>query len=347
MERKIIHIDIDAFYASVEEIDNPSLKGKPVIVGGGSERGVVCTANYIARKYGIHSAMPGFKAKKLCHNGIFLPVRMDRYKEVSREVFKIFYGITPLVEPLSIDEAFLDVTNLDVDPLNIARYIKREVKKKTGLTVSVGVSYNKFLSKLASDWNKPDGLMVITEDMIPDILLPLPVKKVYGIGRVTKEKLNKRGIFTISDLYKLPRKYLYDEFGKGGYEIYDRIRGVDDREVSPERERKSYGKETTLRENTTSKEELFYYIKDFCRSISNMLKRENLYGRTITLKIKTGNFKNHSKSKTLDEYIREEKDIEKVAKELLDSIELVEEIRLIGVTVSNLEDIKAEQLSFF
>ena len=200
MKRKIIHVDMDAFFASIEQQDNPEYRGKPVIVGGLSGRGVVSTCSYEARKYGIHSAMPMYMAKKLCPQGIFLPVRRKRYEEVSEQIFKILYDITPFVEPVSIDEAYLDVTHVDKNPEDIALEIKKKIKGETGLTVSVGISYNKFLAKLASDWNKPDGLMVITKDMVPEILKPLPVTKVHGIGEKSAEKLKSIGIETVEDL---------------------------------------------------------------------------------------------------------------------------------------------------
>lgn len=229
MKRKIIHVDMDAFFASVEQHDNPEYKGKPVIVGGLSERGVVSTCSYEARKYGIHSAMPMYMAKKLCPHGIFLSARRKRYEEVSAQIFDILYSITPLVEPMSIDEAYLDVTDIDKNPEIIALEIKKKVKETTGLTISAGVSYNKFLAKLASDWNKPDGFMVITEEMIPDILKPLPVSKVHGIGQKSEERLKSMGINTIDDLLKLSQENLVEIFGKVGVEIYLRIRGIDER----------------------------------------------------------------------------------------------------------------------
>lgn len=345
MNKTIIHVDMDAFFASVEEVDNPSLKGKPVIVGGGSDRGVVTTCSYEARKYGVHSAMPGFIAKKKCPKGIFLPVRFNRYKEVSREIFEILYSITDLVEPLSIDEAYLDISYLNDEPTEIAKLIKREVRNKTGLTISVGISYNKFLAKLASDWNKPDGLTIITEDMIPDMLLPLPIKKVYGLGKKSVEKLNRIGIFTIDDLYKLPKEYLINFFGKYGNEIYDRIRGIDNRNVNINREIKSIGRESTLSKDTKDKEILRKYLYRFCENISNSLHKRNLKIKTITVKIKTSSFQLHTKGKTINDYVKSCSDIYSLSCEILDEIELNENIRLIGVSVSKFSDNSVEQLS--
>lgn len=347
MERVILHVDMDAFFASVEVIDNPKLKGKPVIVGGISERGVVATCSYEARKYGVRSAMPVYIAKALCPNGIYLPTRMFRYKEVSEKIFQIFYEITPYVEPLSIDEAYLDITELKKDPVSVAMYIKEKVKNTTGLTISVGISYNKFLAKLASDWNKPNGLKIITEDMIPKSLLPLPINKIYGLGKKSAEKLNAIGIFTIEELYHLSEEFLTEFFGKYGVEIYKRIRGIDNRKVVISRERKSIGRETTLRSDTNDKKELEAYIKSFCSSISKTLITKGLSGKTITLKIKTSTFENHTKNKTLPMHISKEEDILNEALEILYSIDFKEKIRLIGVSVSSLEETKLQQLTLF
>lgn len=343
----IIHVDMDAFYASVEEHDNPKLKGLPVIVGGLSNHGIVTTANYHARKYGIHSAMPIFMAKQKCPKGCFLPVRMERYKEVSKQVFDILLSITDLVEPLSIDEAYLDVSKIDKNPLIIAEEIKREVMKNTGLTISIGISYNKFLAKLASDWNKPNGMKIITEDMIPDILLPLPVKSVYGIGKKSSKKLNDIGIYTIEDLMRLSEEFLTEFFGKAGNEIYNRIRGIDSRKVNIERERKSIGTERTFSNHTRNKDILKKFLYNFSLELETSLENRDIQAKTITLKIKDVDFRTQTKSKTLNNYISSFNDIFEVAVSLLDEIEIAQDIRLIGLTASNLETIKLEQLSLF
>lgn len=347
MKRKIIHVDMDAFFASVEQLDNPKYRGKPVIVGGIAGRGVVSTCSYEARKYGVHSAMPMYMAKMLCPDGIFLAARHRRYKEVSNKIFNILYSVTSLVEPLSIDEAYLDVTNIDKNPEIIAMEIKDKVKKTTGLTISAGVSYNKFLAKLASDWNKPDGFMVISEDMVPDILKPLSVSKVYGIGEKSKVKLNSIGVNTISDLLKLSKNQLTEILGKYGAEVYNRIRGIDERPVETCREIKSIGKETTLNSDTKDKTVLKNYIKLFSKVISEELFKDGLYARTITVKIKTANFVTHTKSKTFNKFIRLSDDICKTGYEIIDSLVLNQHIRLIGLSVSNLSPIKYEQLSLF
>jgi DNA polymerase-4 len=342
----ILHIDMDAFYASVEVQDNPTLKGKPVAVGGSSEHGIITTANYEARKFGLHSAMPIFMAKNLCPNAVFLPVRMKRYKEVSQQVFKILYDITDLVEPVSIDEAYIDISFIDSDALSIAHMIKKRVHAKTGLTLSIGISYNKFLAKIASDWNKPNGIKLISPDMIPEILLPLPVKSVHGIGPKSTEKLNNIGIYTVEDLYNLSEEFLVELFGKWGSDIYDRIRGIDNRKINTERERKSLGTETTFSESTKDKNTLKSYLHDFSIEISDSLIKNQIHGKTITLKIKYEDFKLKTKSKTLLTDIYLAKDIYEIALSLLNEIKLDRNIRLIGLTISNLSSTQAEQLSF-
>lgn len=348
MNRIILHVDMDAFFASVEQLDNPSLRGKPVIVGGVSERGVVSTCSYEARKYGVHSAMPGFIARSKCPMGIFLPVRYGRYKEISNKIFDIFKEITPVIEPLSIDEAFLDITDTEFkDGRKVALYIKDRVKKEIGLNLSIGISYNKFLAKLASDWNKPNGIMEIREDMIPDILLPLSISKIYGLGKKSVGKLNNMGIFTIEDLYLLPKEFFYSYLGKSGVDIYNRIRGIDNREVKASRERKSVGKERTLKFNTSDKDELLVYLKGFSEEISIILASKNMMGKTVTLKYKTCEFENHTRSKTLNKYIYKSEEIYSVCKELLELEDLKDELRLIGVSISSFKETEVEQLTLF
>ncbi|WP_066504003.1 DNA polymerase IV [Abyssisolibacter fermentans] len=347
MKRKIIHVDMDAFFAAVEQHDNNKLKGKPVIVGGIGKRGVVSTCSYEARKYGVHSAMPTFIAKKKCPNAIFVPVRMARYKEISSIVFNILYEITELVEPLSIDEAYLDVTKVNSDSIDIARYIKKEVKRKTGLTLSAGISYNKFLAKLASDWNKPNGIKVISKDMMPDILLPLSIKKVYGLGKKSVQMFNKFGVYTIKDLYGLPKEYLIEVLGKHGEDIFNRIRGIDDREINMSSDTKSIGRETTLKEDTRNKQILKDIIKDFSINIGKSLTRKKLFAKTVTVKYKTIDFTIHTKSKTLDNCIQKQQEVYKVACDIIDNIKFNKDIRLIGLSVSHLDKDSIKQLSIF
>lgn len=347
LDRVILHVDMDAFFAAVEVLDNPSLRGKPIIVGGTSERGVVATCSYEARKFGVKSAMPTYIARAKCPHGIFIYPRHERYEEASSEVFNILYSITHQVEPVSIDEAYLDITDLNVDPLDIALKIKNTIKNKLGLTISVGVSYNKFLAKLASDWNKPNGLMVINRAMVPKILFPLSLSKIHGLGNKSIKRLNNIGIYNVEQLFYLSQDFFYQFFGKYGVEIYNRIRGEDDREVVTSRERKSIGRETTLKRNTINKLELKKYLKSFSLDLESYLLEKSMRGKTITIKIKTASFENHTKSKTLQEYIFTKEQIYEVGCKILDSIDLEEEIRLIGLSISSLKNNEVEQLTLF
>lgn len=347
MERSILHVDMDAFFASVEQRDNYKLRGKPVIVGGTTERGVVSTCSYEARKFGVNSAMPLFIARQKCPQGIFVPVRYWRYKEVSDKVFAILREITPFVEPLSIDEAYLDISHLNTNPKDVAMQIKKSVYSELGLTISIGVSYNKFLAKVASDWNKPNGIKVIDESMMPEILFPLSIKKVYGLGKTTVSKLNNIGIFTIKELYELDKEYFEEYLGKHSLEIYYRIRGVDNREVEVSSERKSFGRETTLKNNTKDIEEIKRHLLFFSREINIMLKRSNNKIKTITIKLKSQSFENRTKSKTIGYYIDDVDTIYAIASELIDSMYLEEPLRLIGLSVSSIEEKKQlEQIKF-
>ncbi|MFB0971754.1 MAG: DNA polymerase IV [Tissierellia bacterium] len=341
----IIHLDMDAFYAAVEELDNPSLKGKPVIVGGTSKRGIVTTANYEARKYGIHSAMPLFQARQRCPHGIYLPTRRDRYSEVSKEVFNILYEITDLVEKLSIDEAFLDVSDVDQTPLEIVNYIRKKVKDEIGLTMSFGISYNKFLAKLASDWEKPEGLTIITEDMVPEILLPLPVRKVYGIGRKSEKKFNNIGVFTVSDMMNLSEEFLVKFLGKMGKEVYERIRGIDNRVVDPHRERKSIGTERTFK-MIRDKKILRNLLKSYSNEVSEDMKVRGIVGKTINVKIKYEDFSSHTRSFTMENYTNSPSIIYDIAVELLEDLPLEQHVRLIGLSMSNLDEDLYTQMTF-
>ena len=343
----ILHIDMDAFYASVEERDNPYLKGKPLIVGGSSNHGIVTTANYEARKYGIHSAMPIFMAKQMCPKGIFVPTRIKRYRDVSREVFSVLHNFTDTMEQVSVDEAYLDLSKIEGDKLEICFEMKKEVLRKTGLTLSMGLSYNKFLAKLGSDWNKPDGIKIITPDMVPEILLPLSIKKIHGIGRKTAKKLNDIGIYIVADLIELSEDFIVELLGKHGTEIYYRIRGHDNRKLETERERKSLGTETTFEVATRDRKVLKEYIYEFSLEIESDLKLKNIQGKTITLKIKDDEFKSKTRSKTLDYEINNSEEINNLACMLLDETEIDKKIRLIGVTISNLSSRDKVQLSLF
>lgn len=341
----IIHVDIDAFYASVEELDDNSIIGKPVVVGGKSNHGVVTTANYVARKYGIHSAMPMYMAKNLCDHLIIKPMRRARYLEKSREVFDILKKYSNKIEKVSIDESYLAIDNIGYDEY-LLRKLQEEVYEKTGLNVSCGMSYNKFLAKLASDWNKPKGIKIIKESDLPDILLPLDIRKIHGIGNKSEKKLRNIGINTVSDLYDLSYEFLTGMFKKSGEEIYLRIRGIDRREVTPNAVRKSLGTESTF-EITSSRKILENYLKEFAEEISEDLIVKEIAGYTLTLKMKDENFKVKTRSKTYDVAIFEELDIYEKGKEIFEETYEGSKLRLIGLTVSNLTDLNKRQLSFF
>lgn len=347
MERKILHIDMDAFFAAVEILDNPSLRGKAIIVGGDSERGVVTTCSYEAREYGVRSAMPGYKAKSLCPNGIFLPIRHYRYREVSKAIFDIIYRFADIVEVVSIDEAYIDVSNKEMDAIKIAFMIKQAIKKELGLTLSVGISYNKFLAKLASEWNKPNGIMEIKKSNVQKLLRPLKISKVHGIGHKSVEKLNSIGIFTIGDMYSIPQNLFTDFFGKQGKDIYNRIRGIDTRDVITSRERKSVGSEKTFKEDTINKDILNMHLFEIAKRIEYDLNKHSLIGKTISIKIKNVEFETHTKSKTSNYSFEHKEEIYTESKKLLEELHLHKAIRLIGITISSLEKKNEKQLSLF
>lgn len=344
--RGIIHLDMDAFFAAVEQRDNPELKGKPVIVGGIGKRGVVSTCSYEARRYGVRSAMPWFQASKLCPEGIFLPGRYSRYKEVSRQVFAILKRYTELIEPLSIDEAFLDVTDAGRSPLEIAVEIKAAVLEETGLTVSVGIAYNKFLAKLASEWNKPDGLFEIRPEDVPDILKPLPVSKVYGLGAQSVGRLNRIGIFTVADLLKYDKDFLVRYLGGHGGEIYHLIRGEDQRPVNAGHQVKSIGRETTLSEDCRDTGMLLEHLAPFCDVLEVRLARYGLRAYTITLKYKTAGFRQYTRSRTVSIPVGTAEEMMQVLQELMAPEVVAEPVRLIGVTLSHFEETRTEQIRF-
>ncbi|MGL4912575.1 MAG: DNA polymerase IV [Romboutsia sp.] len=344
--RKIIHIDMDAFYASVEQRDNPKLKGVPVIVGGNPEgRGVVATCSYEARKYGIHSAMPCKVAYKRCPYAVFLKPRFDVYHQVSNQIREIFYRYTDLVEPLSLDEAYLDVTNNKKNikyATEVAKNIKKDIFEEVGLTSSAGVSYNKFLAKLASEYRKPSGLTVITEDNKQEFLDKLSIDKFFGVGKVTEKNLRNLGIETGYDLRKLELNQLEQIFKNRGYTFYQFARGIDYRPVQPHRERKSVGAETTLTNNLNIyEEEVVDILNEICKEVSDRLAYSDKLGKTITLKIKYGDFTQITRSISVDRPIYEHEDIRVNIYNLLKNVNINEkQIRLLGVMISNLEDRK-------
>lgn len=340
--RKIIHIDMDAFYASVEQRDDPSLRGKAIAVGGGSKRGVITTASYEARKFGVRSAMPGFKAKALCPHIIFVKPRFDAYKEASSKAREVFKRYTDLIEPLSLDEAYLDVTQNKMDqPIatELAKRIKEDIKKATQLSCSAGVSYCKFLAKIASDMNKPDGLTVIKPQQAEAFIEALAVKKIFGVGKVTAEKMKSMNIHTGADLKKLSKVDLVNRFGKMGHYFYDIARGIDNREVRADHIRKSVGVERTLEKNLESYDELKPILDKVLKEFIGRLSRSGKYGRTITLKMKSGDFRTITRSISRPYIIKAETEIKELSEKLLrDNVDDLDSIRLIGLSASNLEE---------
>ena len=333
----ILHIDMDAFYASVEQLDNPWLKGKCVIVGGTSNRGVVSAASYEARRYGVHSAMPVFQAKQKCPQGIFIPPRMQRYKEVSRRVMAILREFTPLVEPVSIDEAYLDIsdsTKLHGDPEDIALQIKAKIKESVDLTCSVGVSSLKFLAKIASDMNKPDGLTVILPDDVPRFIETLPIHKVPGVGKKTYRQLELMGIKTLGDINTFPQQTLLDRMGKFGKRLLKLATGIDPSEVTPYSRHKSVSSERTLSRDIGDKEVLKQYLLKQADEVARHMRKSATRGKTITLKLKHADFKQITRSTTVGYPTQSSKTIYRCAAQLLDEYELTQKIRLIGVGVS-------------
>lgn len=345
--RIIFHVDMDAFFASVEELDNPNLKKYPVIVAGSSDRGVVTTANYPARKYGLHSAMPVFMAKKLCPHVVIVPVRKHRYSEMSKKIYSILNEFTPITEMVSLDEAYMDMTNYTDDPFLTAENIQNRVFTETGLTMSIGISYNKFLSKIASDWNKPNGIKEIKENMIPDILLDLPLRKVHGLGNVSIKKFNNIGVYSVEDLYQLSEEFLVEFLGTHGTEIYNRIRGVDNRLVMPYQERKSIGTESTFSSDISNLDELESIMDEYSKEITELLIKKGFMAKTLTVKLKDSDFKSKSKSETLIEYSDDIDLITIKARQLLNSLFTEGNYRLMGLTASNLIDNTFKQLSLF
>ena len=341
--RKIIHVDMDAFFASVEQRDNPKLKGKPVIVGGNPQgRGVVAACSYEARRFGVHSAMPRAKASRICPAGIFVRPRMDRYREVSCQIMEIFHQYTDLVEPLSVDEAFLDATiNKKKNPSAslLAKEICAQIYKETGLTASAGVSCNKFLAKVSSDINKPNGITVITPDQAIPFLDQLPVSKFFGVGKVTEKKMLLLGIKDGKTLRKFSREDLQFHFGKSGSFFYDIVRGFDKRPVQVSRTRKSVGSETTFQEDVIEMETIFSVLENLAKKISYSLEKKDFYGFTITLKVRYFDFSTVTRSVTIQTPMQSEKEVSAQIPRLLQMTEAGRKsIRLLGISISKLVD---------
>lgn len=344
--RKIIHIDMDAFYASVEQLDDPELKNKPIAVGGSEKRGVVAAASYEARKFGVKSAMSGLQAKKLCPELIFVKPRFDRYKEISSQIQSIFSEYTNLVEPLSLDEAYLDVTqNHKGNPSAslIAEEIRKEIFLQLGLTASAGVSINKFVAKIASDYNKPNGQKTVNPDEVATFIEALDVRKFHGIGKVTAEKMYQMGLFTGKNLKSKPLDYLEMYFGKSGKRFYELSRGIDHSPVRPDRIRKSLAAEHTFEQNLASEIYMLEKLKVIATEVSSRLKIQNIAGKTITLKIKYSDFNIQTRSKTADGYINDTSSIYETVKLLLFSNDLNNSVRLLGISVSNLNTQNTEE----
>ncbi|MCH8533796.1 MAG: DNA polymerase IV [Flavobacteriaceae bacterium] len=339
--RKIIHIDMDAFYASVEQLDFPELQGKAIAVGGSSNRGVVAAASYEARKFGVKSAMSGRQAQRLCPDLIFVKARFDRYKEISQQIRKVFYEYTSLVEPLSLDEAYLDVTqNTQGHPSAtlLATEIRQKIKEKTGLNASAGVSINKFIAKVASDINKPNGQKTIPPEEVISFLENLDVRKFYGVGKKTQEKMYAMGIFTGADLKKMSIEELEKNFGKSGLHYYQIVRGVHLSQVKPNRTRKSLGAEQTFSKNISSEVFMEDKLQQIAEEVERRLKSAQVAGKTITLKIKYSDFSTHTRSKTLALFIASSSLIYEEAKALLYQEKLKDSVRLIGISLSNLNN---------
>ncbi len=340
----ILHVDMDAFYASIEIRDNPSLAGLPVCVGGPSDaRGVISAASYAARTYGVRSAMPTAEARRLCPDLVLLPPDFDRYTAVSREIMAIFRSYTPLVEPLSLDEAFLDVSGCERlfgDAPTIGRAIKRDILRTCGLVASVGVAPSKFLAKIASDLDKPDGFRVILPNEVRAVLDPLPVSKIFGVGPRAALRLEALGVTTVGDLARRPRAEVVAEFGATGVWIHDLAHGIDTRRVTPRREEKSHGIERTFPTDISDREELRLVLLSFCEDVAFGLRDKGLRGRTITLKARYGDFTTVTRTKTLDHPTNLGPRFYATVRELLQRVP-PGALRLIGLQISNLQDVRA------
>lgn len=339
---KIIHIDMDAFYASIEQRDHPELRGKPLIIGGFPDtRGVVATCSYEARKFGIHSAMPSKTAYRLCPQAVFLRPRMDDYKAVSAELFHIFHTYTDLVEPIAYDEAYLDVTSNTIGQSSatlLAREMKQRILATTSLTASAGVSYNKFLAKIASDWRKPDGLTVITPQVAEHFLARMPVGKFFGIGHVTEQKLHSLGIYTGSDLQAYSEEQLVSLFKERGRQFYHFAHGQDERPVLPNRIPKSYGKEQTLQEDIDDLDQLHQILEHLAARLATHVQTLHIKGKTITLKVRYADFRTITRQKQIHQYIDDQALIATHARELFTRVYSKQtKYRLMGITLSDLE----------
>jgi DNA polymerase-4 len=339
LHRKIIHIDMDAFYASVEQMDFPELRGKPIAVGGSENRGVVSAASYEARKFGVRSAISGVLAKKNCPELIFVKPRFDRYKEISKKIHAIFFDYTDLVEPLSLDEAYLDVTqNKKGNPSAtlLAQEIRMRIYNELGLTASAGISVNKFVAKIASDYNKPNGQKTVNPDEVIPFLEELPIRKFYGVGKVTTEKMYQLGIFTGLELKSKSLEFLSTHFGKSGAFYYQVVRGIHTSEVKPDRIIKSVAAEHTFDANLSSEIFMLEQLENIAANLERRLKKYSIAGKTVTLKIKYSDFTQQTRSKTVPYFISDKALILENVKELLYQERMKDSVRLLGISLSNL-----------
>lgn len=340
MQRWIMHVDMDAFFASVEQFDNPDLRGLPVIVGGQSDRGVVSTCSYEARVYGVHSAMPMIEARRLCPQAVFLPGRMKRYQEVSRQIMTIFDSFSPLVEQLSVDEAFLDISGMELlagSERDIGFKVKRSIKEKTGLTASVGIAPNKFLAKLASDMQKPDGLVVIRAEEAEGMLKPMSVRRIFGIGRSAEKSLLQFGIATIGQIADADLGILRKALGNNAAVVRKLAHGLDDRPVVNDYAAKSIGKECTFEKDLHTEAERRHAVLDLCGRVGWRLRRSGVVGYTVTLKVKFASFKIITRSITAEGPVAYDEEIFALAQKLMQSVKWIEGVRLLGVSVAHLE----------
>lgn len=351
--RKIIHIDMDAFFASVEERDNPELVGKPLVIArhpsdtGG--KGVVTTANYIARQYGIHSAMSAQKAYELCPKATFISPNHQKYSEISKEVRGIFKRYTDVIEPVSIDEAYLDVTENKIHStsgIKVAKLIQREIWQELQLTCSAGVSYNKFLAKLASDFEKPKGLTVVTPEMAVDFLKQLPIEEFHGVGKKTVPKMHELGIYTGAELYQKSEMELIQHFGRMGYSLYRKVRGIHNAPVDVSRERKSVGKEHTYGKPLMTEEQVITQLRQLAEKVEQALISNQKHGKTVVLKVRYSDYSTTTKRITLPDYVHKREELYFHSKQIWDGLTGIGVgIRLLGITVTNLDPLTYENIT--
>lgn len=348
-DRLIFHCDMDAFFASIEELDKPWLKTQPMVVAGDSKRGIVTTANYEARKYGLHSAMPLFQAKKLCPQVHVVKVNKGKYSRVSRIIEKIFLQFTPLVEMLSLDEGYLDLTDspLASNPVELAKAIKLRIFEETRLSLSIGISYNKFLAKLASDWEKPDGITIIKKEQVPDIILDMDISVIHGLGASSQQRFRDIGIEKVADLMDLSENFLNNFIGVQGTEIYQRIRGIDKRQVQPYRERKSISIENTFSEDINSLNKLKSILSSYADELTEDLIRKGFLTKTVSVKLKDSDFSSRTRSYSLSDYTDNHQVLHDKSIDLLEEFFNDKSYRLMGLTYSNLIKANIRQVSFF